>query len=245
MKRTLRFPSHGIAFAIATPFVALLGATCVDADAVRVMVMSASTSEFRFFVVTTMMAGLLLAAFLDIHPQRYAEDTAYATQRADPREDSDPARDWWINLKHDGSQGAVREMQLDLEAPNVPQRWEIVEFSRELRSIDAGGSGSDLLDRRLAKVLKCDLNGTRPTQSVEDATRLLKQRFGGQKSNCEWEVRTSPMGAGGYRAWVAIKWPGTGTREQPWQQSHIGLGSTEALAIVRAVLDRESWTWLR
>ncbi|WP_199047487.1 MULTISPECIES: hypothetical protein [unclassified Dyella] len=219
---------------------------CVDADLARQAFLKATTADVRKLVIGLATFGVAIAYIFD-PGERVREafkdevPTASGLSGTDGAR-HDRARDWWLSLPSDGQEGAIREMQLLIRAPNVPERWAIKELAGELAE-SLHSEGSDFLDRRLAQVLRCELNGLKPSQSTEDAMQLLRQRFGGTPSTCEWDVRFGPLEGGGHRAWIAIRLPAKGNREPRWRKSHVGWGPTEAIAIVRAVLERESWTW--
>lgn len=139
---------------------------------------------------------------------------------------------------------AMKETSLSRCIPNVTARWEIQDLITDLIRTDARG-GSDLLDYRVRKIMGIDDELLKPTQSVEDAKRLLSYRYMGLKSKYEWDVhRSNHDEAAGNDCFVtlALREPSKRvTQDSPWLAVTSQLGKSEALAITIAALTRETW----
>lgn len=111
---------------------------------------------------------------------------------------------------------------------------------------EQGTSGSDLLDHKVLKVLGLTA-GLRPTQSQEDAIRLLALRYAGIKSKLDWGADVDALG-GLHCAYVVCRptqpiKPDGLVDTSRFHRCIRSFGATPALAITAAVLERESMVY--
>lgn len=237
-----QFVHGGARLAPLMPIYALIGWAMGDYESMRLFLTSASSEEMSEAVMFLLVMGFVMGGAVQLAVNACSRGrvvTGVGMSRIKRRE----SEAWYWAQKADGHELAIREVTTGRCTPNAETRWAIHDLIVELGRAEGSG-GSDLMDRKVMKLLGIQTQDLKPTQRVDDAKRLLEMRYLGRPSMYEWDVKTEPSGSG-FMALIVVRPPARSSEVEPspWQRCVIAEGPSEALAVTIAAITRETWTY--
>ncbi|MES9904731.1 MAG: hypothetical protein ABW168_18900 [Sedimenticola sp.] len=226
---------EGVKAAFIAPFIAILAVALGDFDMLRDFLVHADGGRIRFVVAQIMMAGFVFGSLLNIlslGKHNAAENIGISALGS-----SGVHARWYWALKKDGRDLSIRESTTSRCIPTADVKWGLEDLITELSRI-TNKTGSDLLDRKVAKALGMRGKLLRPTQRIDDAIQLLLYRYHGHQSQYQWDVKTENTESG-YRAYVMIR---QGDSDD-WMRCLVADGPSKETAITIAAITRETWSF--
>lgn len=224
------------------PLYALVVWAGSDYEGLRHFLATATGAEMSQMVLSLVLAGFCVGGFIQVLIDATTPDlTAHGVNMQKlERLDNEV---WFWAQQPEGRELAIREVTTARSTPNADVRWALDDLIKELER-PKNRAGSDLLDHKVMRLLGIQSQALKPTQSLEDAKRLLALRYRGLPSRYEWDAKTEEL-VSGYKAFVTVRVPAKSPEmePQPWHRCLVTDGPSEAMAITIAAMTRETWTF--
>lgn len=149
---------------------------------------------------------------------------------------------WFWAQQPEGRELAIREATTARSTPNADVRWALDDLIKELER-PKNRAGSDLLDHKVMRLLGIQSQALKPTQSLEDAKRLLALRYRGLPSRRSGTPRQKNWCPATRRRHETRPAKSPEMEPQPWHRCLVTDGPSEAMAITIAAMTRETWTF--
>ncbi|HBO6962510.1 TPA: hypothetical protein L4936_001116 [Pseudomonas aeruginosa] len=213
-----------------------------DYEGLRHFLVTATSAEMSNAVLSLIAAGFFLGGFFQILVEATTPAPSLKTPVLAGIERTETEKWYWAQQPN-GEELAVREATTERCSPHIDVRWAMGDLIKELQRPE-NQTGSDFLDHKVMKLLGMQAQGLKPTQRLDDARRLLELRYGGVPSRLEWDAKTEDFPPG-LKAFIVVRVPPKpGAMEpEPWKRCLIAEGPSEALAVIIAVITRETWTF--
>jgi len=135
---------------------------------------------------------------------------------------------------------AINDAQLVNHLPSEVQKQAMDKLFMSLVALKEGHYASELLDRRVLQTLGYADSDLGPTRRIEDARQLVQCRYAGMPSHVEWRVRVDSNHRF-IRAYVECR----ENKDDAWLLCSTAAGQTEQIAIIKAVLIRDSMVYYK
>lgn len=213
-----------------------------DYEGLRHFLVAATSAEMSQMVLSLIVAGFFLGGLVQvlIDATTPAPNLQLAGLASDERTETEK---WYWAQQPNGEELAVREATTERCSPHIDVRWAMGDLIKELQRPE-NQAGSDFLDHKVMKLLGMSAQGLKPTQTLDDAKRLLALRYGGLPSRLEWDAKTEALPLG-YKAFITVRVQSKAMAMEPEsrQRCLIASGPSEALAVTIATVTRETWTF--